>query len=137
MATLYSDLYGAPPNPESAGGAQIYRGPHGHMAKGTVYVVRGTLTIATTLGATDSAKLLKAMEGAKLLRMAIVPSGDLNAGNDFTFNLGWTSSANAFASASTGLQAATALGLSAAQLAAVVAAALGGDGLVVSRVEGA
>lgn len=136
MATLYSDLYGAPPNPE-ASGSMIYRGPHGHMTKGSVYVVRGTLTIATTLGASDTARLLKAMEAAKLLRMAIVPSGDLNAANDFTFNLGWTSAGTAFASASTGLQAATAYELSAATLAAAAAAAKGGDDLVLTRVAGA
>lgn len=137
MATLYSDLYGLPPNAEVSGGAQIYRGPHGHMAKGTVYVVRGILTIASTLGASDSAKLLKVAEGAKLLRMAIVPSADLNAGNDFTFNLGWTSAGTAFASASTGLQSTTAVELTAAAMAAAAAAAKGGDDLVLTRVAGA
>lgn len=136
MATLYSDLYGTPPNPESSGGAKIYRGPSGHMAKGTVYVVRTTLTIASSLGASDDAKLLKAMEGAQMLRLTIVPSADLNSGNDFTFNLGWSSAGTAFASASTGLQAATAFSLTAADMAAAAAAAKGGDDLVLTRVAG-
>lgn len=135
MAILYSDLYGTPPNGD-ASTTPIYRGPHGPMAKGSVYVVRGVITIASSLGASDSAKLLKAMEAAKLLRMAIVPSADLNSGNDFTFNLGWTSAATAFASASTGLQAATAYTLAADALAAAVAAAKGGDDLVLTRVAG-
>lgn len=141
MTTLYSDLYGAPPNPESAGGAQIYRGPTPNyaMTEGGVYVVRGALVIPTgdTLGASDVANLLDAMEGAKLLRMCIVPSADLNAGNDFTFNLGWASDATAFASASTGLQAATAFELSAADLISAAAAAARGDALVLTRVAGA
>lgn len=137
MATLYSSLYGTPPNPESAGGALIYRGPHGHMAKGSVYVVRGTLTISSTLGASDTAKLLKTMEGAKLLRMDIVPSADLNAANDFTFNLGWTSAATAHASASTGLQGTSAFTLTSAGLIAAAAAGKGGDDLVLTRVAGA
>lgn len=136
MATLYSDLYGTPPNADS-GTAPIYRGPHGHMAKGTVYVVRGVLTIASTLGASDLANLLRAGEGAKLLRMAVIPSADLNAGNDFTFNLGWTSSGNAFASASTGLQGTAAFTLAADALASAAAAAKGGDHLVLTRVAGA
>lgn len=136
MATLYSDLYGTPPNAD-AGTAPIYRGPSGHMAKGTVYVVRGVLTIATTLGASDLAKLLQAGQGAKLLRMTLVPSADLNAGNDFTFNLGWSSASNAFASASTGLQGTGAFELSAATLASAVAAPKGGDHLVLGRVAGA
>lgn len=136
MATLYSDLYGAPPNPESAASALIYRGPHGHMAKGTVYVVRGVLTIASTLGASDSAKLLKAMEGAKLLRMDIVPSADLDAGNSFTFNLGWASAGTAFASASTGLQSASAFAVTSAASIGAAAAAKGGDELVLTRVAG-
>lgn len=141
MATLYSSLYGTLPNPEQAGGAQIYRGPSGNvgLTAGGVYVVRGVLTIpAATFGATDVARLLDAAQGAKLLRMCIVPSADLNAGNDFTFNLGWaTAGATAHASASTGLQGTAAVELSAATLAAAVAAAQRGDTLVLTRVAGA
>lgn len=136
MATLYSDLYGAPPNPESAGGARIYRGPSGHMTRGGVYIVRGTITIASTLGASDTALLLKAQEAARLLRLDIVPSGDLDSGNTFTFNLGWTSAGTTFASASTGLQAASAFSLTASGLIAAAAAAKGGEDLVLARVAG-
>lgn len=136
MATLYSDLYGTPPNAD-AGTAPIYRGPHGHMAKGTVYVVRGSVTIATTLGATDKAALLKAPEGAKILRAVIVPSADLDAGNTFTFNFGWlTAGATAYASASTGLQSASAYSLDAATSILAAAAAVKGDQLELARVAG-
>lgn len=136
MAILYSDLYGAPPN-AAEGTAPIYRGPHGSMSKGGVYVVSGVITIASALGAGDSAKLLRAPEAAKLLRIAIVPSGDLDSGNTFTFNLGWAiAGANAHASASTGLQSASAFTLDAATLAAAAAAAAKGDELVLTRVAG-
>lgn len=135
MATLHSSHYGTPPN-AAEGTAPIYRGPSGPMVTGMPHVVRGTVTIATTLGASDSAKLCKVPEGTKLLRMAIVPSGDLDGANTFTFNLGWTSAGTAFASASTGLQGATAFELTAAATAAAAAAA-DGDELVLSRVAGA
>lgn len=143
MATYYSDQYGAPPNAElGAAAAQIYRGPTCNyaMTKGGVYVVRGTLVIPTgdTFGAGDVAKLLDAAQSAKLLRIALIQSGDLNAANDFTFNLGWASAgATAHASASTGLQGTTPVELSAATLAAAVAAAAHGDSLVLTRVAGA
>lgn len=143
MATYYSDLYGAPPNAElGSAAAQIFRGPTPNyaMTKGGVYVVRGTLVIPTgdTFGAADVAKLLDAASAAKLLRIAIVQSADLNSGNDFTFNLGWASAgATAHLSASTGLQGTTAVELSAATLAAAAAAAEGGDTLVLTRVAGA
>lgn len=142
MATLYSSLYGTPPNPESAGGAQIYRGPGGDLMQraGGLTVIRGQLDIpAAGFGATDIAKLFDVMNGAKLVRMVIVPSADLDAGNSFTFNLGWFSSgASAFAAASTGLQAATAFTLSADQVIAAVAAGSGlrGDTMQLTRVAG-
>lgn len=135
MATLFSDLYGTPPN-ANAGTDPIYRGPHGHMAKGMVYVVRGSVTIATTLGASDKAALFKAPEGAKILRVAIVPSADLDSGNTFTFNLGWVvAGATAIASASTGLQAATAYTATADATHAAVAAGRN-DQLELVRVAG-
>lgn len=135
MATLYSDQYGIPPNADATT-APIYRGPHGHMAKGHGFVVRGALLIPATLGAGDSAKLLMVPQGVKLLRMAIVPSGDLDAGNSFTFNLGWVSAATAFASASNGLQGTSAFLLTADQLIAAAASSNHNDEMVLTRAAG-
>ena len=68
MATIYSDLYGAPPG-SAAGAVEIYRGPHGPMSKGGVYVVEGTITIASSFGASADARLLKAAAGTRLVRI--------------------------------------------------------------------
>ena len=140
MATHYSDLYvraAGMTTPDD--GTRIYRGPHGHMAKGTVFVVRGEIVIPTgsTIGASDVAKLLVAHEGAKVLRLAIVPSADLDGANTFTFNLGWTSASNALASASAGLQGTAAYTLAMDATIAVAAAGADGDELILTRVAGA
>ena len=105
------------------------------MAKGSVYVVRGTITIPSSLGASDKAAILVAAENVRLIRAVITPSADLNSGNDFTFNLGWASAANTHASASTGLQGTSAFALTAADTLASAAAA-SGDQLELARVAG-
>lgn len=135
MAILYSSLYGTPPN-AAEDTAPIYRGPSGHMQVGSLYVVRGTVTIDDDIGASDSAKLCAVPQGTKLLRMAIVPSADLDGSNSFTFNLGWVSAATAFASASTGLQGTSAYTTAAADQASAAAAG-DGDEVVLTRVAGA
>lgn len=134
MATIYSDLYGAPPGSE-AGAVEIYRGPHGPMSKGGVYIVEGTVTLAEAFGADADARLLKAVAGTRLLRITIVPSADLDAAGTFTFNLGWADASNTHASASTGLQGATALQLGPDTLLASDVAPSHGD-LVLTRVAG-
>ena len=134
MATLYSDLYGTPPNAIST--TPVYKGPHGHMAKGTVYAVRGVVTIASSLGAGDKAALCLVPEGARLEYMAILPSADLDSGNTFTFNLGWTSAATTHASAATGLQGTSAYVLLADALISAAAAAARGDQLELARAAG-
>lgn len=140
MATHYSDLYttAAGQSADSAA-ARIYKGPHGLMSKGGIYVVTGSIVIATgeTIGADGDAKFMAVPEGARLLRIAIVPSADLNSGNDFTFNLGWVSASNAFASASTGLQTSSAFTLAADAIITAAAAGADGDELVLTRVAGA
>lgn len=130
MATLHSNLYGAPEGSDT----MIYRGASGPMTKGGVYAVIGTISIASTLD--EDAKLLEVPEGTRLLRIAIVPSADLDAGNTFTFNLGWSSDSNEFASASAGLQGTAAFELDAAGTAGKVAAQ-GGDALVMTAAAGA
>lgn len=135
MATLYSDLYALPPG---TSGAEVYHGPSGPMTKGAVHVVRGTLTIDSDgLNAADVAQLLEVPEGAKLLRFAAVPSGDLDAANTFTFHLGWESATNEFASGSSALQGTTAFTLAADALIAKAASASSGEALVMTGVAGA
>lgn len=138
MATKYSSsLYHNPPNPEVAGGAPIYQGPHGAMASGMAHFIRGSVTIpAATLGAGDSIALFKVPKDARLVRIAIVPSADLDSGNSFTFNLGWTSAANTHAAASTGLQGTAAFELKASDTIAS-AVSVKGDELLLTRVAGA
>lgn len=137
MTQFYSDLYRTPPS----GGTPIYQGASGQMASGSTVAIRGTLTNPSGSagmggGTGDFASLCKAPPGAKLLRFAAVPSADLDASNSFTFNLGLTSLANAYVSASAGLQ-----GTSAYELAAKdvinAAAAVDGDDLILTRVAGA
>lgn len=139
MATLYSNLYGPAAGQEpSSDLTQYYKGPSGPMTKGGTYVVRGTVTIdtGTTLGADDSAKLFEVPEGAKLSRIVISPSADLNSGDDFTFNLGWASASNTHASASTGLQGSAAFEMDASDLISDAAATSTGDTLLLTRVAG-
>ena len=140
MATHYSNLYvPAAGRTSPDDGVRIFMGPHGPMTKGGLYVVRGEIVIATgaTIGATDTAKMFVAPQGAMVIRAAIVPSADLDAANTFTFNLGWTSASNTHASASAGLQAATAFVLDADDTVTAAAAGADGDELVLSRVAGA
>lgn len=137
MATYYSNLYHTPPNADPTT-APIYQGPSGQMSKGHTYMVIGSLTIpSATFTAGDIAKLCKVSESARLIRFTAVPSGDLDAGNTFTFNLGWTSVANTFAAASTGLQGTAAFVLATSDTIASTSAVVHGDELVLTRVAGA
>lgn len=51
----------------------------------------------------------------RLQDLDIIPSADMDAGNAVTANLGWTSAPTTFLSGDTGLRAATALSITAAQ----------------------
>ena len=142
MAIFYSNLYGLPPS-SPPNGTRIYRGPSGPMAVGFVLAIFGTFTnvaganaFGTNVGGTDVLQLCDVPESAKLVRFAMVPSADLDAANTFTFNLGYTASANAFASASTGLQGATAFTLDEAALMAVAPAPVRGTKLILTRTAG-
>lgn len=137
---LFSDLYRYAPNGESTADP-IYQGPCGPMHSGHCLTVMGTYTNKAGSagiggGTGDYISLCKVPAGAKLLRFYAVPSADLDAANTFTFNLGYSSVANAFASASNGLQAATAYKLDADVL-INAAAAVDNDDLILTRVAGA
>lgn len=138
MATFHSSLYGTPPN-ANADTAPIYKGPSGPVHSGEVQIITGTFTnvAASPFGGSsgDALKLCKLPQGAKLGRFVAVPSGDLDSGNSFAFNLGNTDVANAYASAATGLQSASAYALALEANAAV--AAVGADNeLILARTAG-
>lgn len=137
---LFSNLYRRAPNGDAAADP-IYQGPCGPMHSGHNLTVRGVYTnLAGSAGigggTGDYISLCKVPEGARLLRFYAVPSADLDAGNSFTFNLGFSSLANNFASAATGLQGSTAYKLDADAI-INAAAAVDNDDLILTRVAGA
>lgn len=143
MAILYSNLYGRAP---AANGNQfIYRGPSLDRA-GQVVVRFAQYTGAITFNASPALNDILYIaggftEGEKVLRLSNVRSADPDSGNDFTFNLGWrigtaSNPATAFASASTGMQAAAAFEVTAAAALPVQAAAEGDD-LILTAAAGA
>lgn len=96
MATLYSSLFDSETN--------AYKGPVIEVVGGSV-MIYGTITDA--IDSTDSRVLLFPMvAGAKVIEFSIKAGSDLNSGNDFTFDLGYTSATAGFLDDSTGLQAA-------------------------------
>ena len=132
MTTYYSSLYGVNPSDSTN---YIYKGPNPSRT-GEVCVRRCTFTGVLAFATADCLKLFQAMAGERLLRIANNRSGDPDAANDFTFNLGWTSSKTAVASASTGMQATTKVEYTEGDLIAVAAAAEG-DELEVAAAAGA
>lgn len=137
---LFSDLYRRAPNGDSTADP-IYQGPCGPMHSGHSLTVSGTYTNLAGAsgiggGTGDYISLCKVPAGAKLLRFYAVPSADLDAGNSFTFNLGLSSVANAYAAASNGLQGSTAYKLD-ADAVINAAAAVDNDDLILTRVAGA
>lgn len=121
MTQYYSSLYGQ--NPSNSAN-YIYKGPHPVRA-GEVCVRRCTFTGVMAAATTDKLKLFDATAGERLLSIANNRSGDPDAANDFTFNLGFTSAPTGVASASTGMQATTKVEYTAGDLIAVAAAAEG------------
>lgn len=132
MTTYYSSLYGQNPSNTAE---YIYKGPS-PKAVGDVCVRRCTFTGVMAAATTDNLKLFQAVAGERLLGVANNRSGDADAANDFTFNLGWTSAPTAVASASTGMQATTKVEYSAGDL-VLVAAAAEGDALELAAQAGA
>lgn len=113
MATLYSDQYGQVSGEVVTAGvvasntSYIYKGPSA-TTKGQPVVVNATYNLANgTLNGTNTQLVIcKLPEGGKGLRISISSGDDdVDSGNSFTFNLGTTTNATAFASADTGLQA--------------------------------
>lgn len=105
MTTYYSSAYGQNPSDSTN---YIYKGPMPERS-GQICVRRVTFTGVLSSATTDTLKLFNAAAGERLLSISNQRSGDPDAVNDFTFNLGWTSAQTAVASASTGMQATTAV----------------------------
>lgn len=132
MTTYYSSAYGVNPSDSTN---YIYKGPAPDRS-GQICVRRVTFTGVMAFATTDKLKLFKAVAGERLLSFSNIRSGDPDAANDFTCNIGWTSAPTAVASASTGMQAAAALEFDDGDLIAVAAAAEG-DELEVAAAAGA
>ena len=132
MTTYYSSLYGVNPSDSTN---YIYKGPSPSRV-GEVCVRRCTFTGVMAFATTDKLKLFAATAGERLLGFANNRSGDPDAANDFTVNIGWTSAPTAVASASTGMQATTKLEFTAGDL-ILAAAAAEGDALEVAAAAGA
>lgn len=125
MATLYSTLYDSV--------TDSYKGPQIEREGQTIGIYG---TIETAIGASDIVNLFPLVPGAKVITANIKARTDLNSGNDFTFNLGYTSDTDAFLAASTGLQATTVVTAAPTDTFAVAPAAAG-DSFVLERVAGA
>jgi hypothetical protein len=133
MADFYSNLFkgpagptvGSPTNPV---GPFAYQGP-AVLAPGTTCTVYGFYQniAASPLGASagDVLHLCGVPEQSKLVNLTMINSVDMDTVTPFTFNLGYTSAATAFASASTALQATTALILLPGALLPIVPAVFG------------
>lgn len=135
MAIRYSNQYGTAPN--APGLTPIYRGPavEGEARERTVYV---EVPVANNVGDGDSIALLTFNAAAKVTRLHLGVSADLDTNNDFTFNLGTDASGQGslFASASTALQGTAGLDVTAQTLLAAAPCAAGAT-LQLTRVAGA
>lgn len=117
MATLYSSAYSASSTQATSAGTAggettttttaAYMGPRTEKKGDTVTVV-ATYNLANgTLSGTNTSLVIADLPaGAKPLLLNISSNdADIDSNNDFTFNLGYTGSLTAIASADVGLQA--------------------------------
>lgn len=139
MPAIFSSLYQLPPN-ANAGAARIYSGPNAERRGQTVIrfaTYTGSITFNASATVNDILRIAGGfLAGERLLRFTNIRSADPDSGNDFTFNLGWTSAPTAFASANTGMQGTAAFTL-AADAVAAAAAAVEGDDLLLTPTAGA
>jgi hypothetical protein len=146
MADFYSNLFKGPAgptvgNPTNPVGPFAYQGP-AVLAPGTTCTVYGFYQnlAANPLGATagDILHLCGVPEQSKLVNLTMINSVDMDTVTPFTFNLGYTSTATAFAAASTALQATTAFTLLPGVLLPVTPALFGGapQELILTRTAG-
>ena len=114
MPAVFSTLYDKYTTVGTASGAiaqttvAIPKGAQPEV-KGTVVQIGGSYNLADgALNATNTPLTLTPLpQGSRIVSIKIWPSADIDAGNDFTFNLGTVANGTAFASASTALQAVT------------------------------
>ena len=144
MAALYSSLYESNTAQVVTTGAfansttYSYVGPKAEH-KQTTATIRATYDLANgAIGATNTTLTIAEFPaGSKMLRMTISSGDDdVDSDNDFTFNLGWTSSTSAFLAASTVLQAGAETAYGVEELEEIAASAAG-DSLVLTRAAGA
>lgn len=136
----YSSGYGLVPNANTT--TYIYRGPQVERPGQTVlryHTFTGTLTYNASAALNDILYIAGGFAaGERVKRITNVRSGDPDAANDFTFNLGFRGGlATAFASASTGMQATAAFEVTEAAALAIASVAVEGDDLILTPTAGA
>lgn len=115
MATYYSSLYGAVQTRGYSAGVEtvttsyVYKGPHVSRYNEVTRVCGFLVSTGFAFASTDSLIICPAVTGLKVASYTLHTSADLDAANDFTFNLGFTGALTGILSASTGLQTGTAL----------------------------
>lgn len=130
MATIYSNLYAKDTSSPTGYG---YKAPVGIPLPGVYYATAASYTGTV---ASDTLKVMKLPLGAKVHRIAVKSSVDMDAANTFTFNFGTTTTPTAYASAATSLQTATAFTY--ADTALIEAAvAVANDEILLTRAAGA
>lgn len=133
MATKYSNAYGQNPSNLSQ-----------YIHKGATPARRGELCVryieftgTLSQASADSLVLCDLVNGEKVIGFFNGRSGDPDAANDFTFNLGYTGALTAYASASTGMQATTKFELTEGDLINAAAVAIDGAQLILTAQAGA
>lgn len=118
MTDFYTNQYGQIPRSSTSSGAITTsrswapKGATGGRVGETVTVIATFAnTTAAPLTAADTLHVCPLPYGAKVVYIGVGASADMDTDNDFTFDLGVTGATTRFASASTGLQATTAVEL--------------------------
>ncbi len=136
----YSSGYGLVPNANTT--TYLYRGPNIERPGQAVlrhHTFTGTLTYNASAALNDVLYIAGGfVAGERIKRIINVRSGDPDAANDFTFNLGFRLGlATAFATTSTAMQAAVAFEVTEAAALAIASVAAEGDDLILTPTAGA
>ena len=140
MPAIFSDQYGLAPNANSV--VQTYRGPNAER-RGDLMVrfstFRGAITFNAAAAVNDVLFITGGfLAGERIHQILNTRSADPDAGNDFTFNLGFRLGLQtAFAAASTAMQAAALFEVTPGAAAAIANVAAEGDDLILTAVAGA
>jgi hypothetical protein len=142
MARRYSNLYNSIVNRATSGGqvvnstSYVYAGPHAHT-RGDEVVIVATYNLANgsiAFASADDLYICRIQDGLRLMQMTISSGDDdLDSGNTFTFDLGFTGSLSAILNDSTALQGGAETTLGIEELEEVVVPAGGSDLILTSQ----